>query len=219
MELVKRFGVLALEFEANFHASRNPVGPSPIEYKDRIRGEEETSEEARELNMQYGHLQRLKPLINIIREMRVLSWEAQILFDEDFTCYVDEYWQIIQELRVAIIGYFNPIKLRSPFKDDDNLWKKSQQYHKVVFGYGDEKLTERVKKNTEELTNILKNQILAQKMSKIQLKQTKFQSVILQKRIKELEQEITDLKTQNSFVNKIEKYNFAQNTESEKTSM
>ena len=158
-DIARNVILLGSKLRANFEWVRwlsTPVWESA----ERPRKNNESSGESQVLDEWYAKSHRLQPLIENLRKLQELSWQAQVLLSEDSSKCVEEVFAVYRssyaDLASAIDSYFrtryDEAKIGSLLGDQDWL----QELHKKIYGIPDDDFSKQINDATKRLAPALK---------------------------------------------------------------
>jgi hypothetical protein len=159
-ELARKIVSLALKYEQQINEARNPMGYSN-EADGRECSENETEGEKSILNEQYARWKRLQPIQETIRELQEVTWEAELLFQQDEIEQIHSMLKPYNTLAIAYQMYFRVSLLQEkhPYRHNEYPAEKLDEYQNVVYGVPEDDFSRSLGEVVTKLKSKLKRYI------------------------------------------------------------
>ncbi len=157
-EIARKMALLGFQFQERFRQARGPITFAG-ESAERIKSEDETPQERVALDEHFARQARLRPLGEILEELRSVNWEAKIILRQDFQEEIKPLEKSFRELFATVQSYFS-IQLRSGKRSSTDLNRRSDEkwmesLHNIIYARPDDELSATVDNAVSELTGDL----------------------------------------------------------------
>ena len=158
-ELARSLIVVCRKIQAAFEWARFPITLSG-EFSERPQLENELPETSKVLNEMWGRGQRLKPLMEYLRELQELAWESEAVLDEEASNKVNEVRRLLQQkyaqLRSGIDAYFELRREQVEGRDVVSQQEFMRGLRHEIYGTTKDEFHKEVDTSTGELASLLK---------------------------------------------------------------
>ncbi len=153
---------LGFELKASFEWVRHPI-TRHNEYADRKKQPEESESESQVLNEWYAKMIRINSVVESLKKMIEVKWEAEILFNESSVQSIEEavksYRESYADLSSAVEAYFDIRHDEAKTKDlyKNQKWLKGLKY--TIYSAQDDDFSKKVSEATDKLSSTLKQYV------------------------------------------------------------
>lgn len=159
-ELARSLIVVCRKLQADFEWARFPITSSG-EFTDRPKLENESAETSKVLDLMWARGQRLKPLIDNLRQLQELAWEAEAVLDDFASNRVDDVRKLLREkyahLETGMDEYFDLLHDEAKGRDISQHQDWLKELRKDVYGLKVDEFSKEIDKSIENLAMILKH--------------------------------------------------------------